>query len=109
MPTVASVAARIQREGDLVTFTRQTDAGPISATVKAFVRGYAPHELVGDIQQGDRVLRVAPGDLAAQGWSDAPDMPDRVQIGDQTAVVQTTETRSLRGVPCMHVIQVRGG
>jgi hypothetical protein len=102
MPTVASVAARIQREGDLVTFTRQTDAGPISATVKAFVRGYAPHE-------GDRVLRVAPGDLAAQGWSDAPDMPDRVQIGDQTAVVQTTETRSLRGVPCMHVIQVRGG
>lgn len=107
MPTVSRVAARIQLEGEPVVFTKADNS--VSATVKAFVRGYTPEELVGDVAQGDRVLRVAPGDLAAQGWSDAPDQPDRVTIGGQTAVVQSTETRSLRGVPCMYVVQVRGG
>jgi hypothetical protein len=87
MPTVASVAARIRREGQLVVFT----SGALTATIKAFVRGYQPDELVGDIQQGDRELRVAPTDLS---WT--PDQPDRVQIGDATAVVQTTETRTSR-------------
>jgi hypothetical protein len=102
VPTVASVAARIRREGQLVTFSAAD--GTQTAIVKAFVRGFSPDQLVGDIQQGDRVLHVAPGDLP---W--IPDQPDQVQIGDAWATVQTTETRLLRGVPCMHVIQVRGG
>lgn len=109
MPTVASVAARIRREGQTVVFTRQTGATAISASVKAFVRGYQPNQLVGDIQQGDRVLHVAPADLTAAGWPGAPDQPDRVLIDGEQAIVQSTETRSLRGAPCMHVIQVRGG
>jgi hypothetical protein len=86
MPTVASVAARIRREGQ-PWFSRPARN---TATIKAFVRGYQPDELVGDIQQGDRELHVAPTDLS---WT--PDQPDRVQIGDATAVVQTTETRTL--------------
>lgn len=107
MPTVASVASRIQREGESVTFTKADNS--VTATVQAFVRGYQPHELVGDIAQGDREMRVAPGDLTALGWTDAPDQPDRVLIGGQVAVVQSAETRSLRGVPCMYLVQVRGG
>jgi hypothetical protein len=102
VPTVASVAARIHREGETVVFTKAD--GTATATVKAFVRGYQADQLVGDIQQGDRVLHVAPADIP---WT--PDQPDRVGIGSEIAVVQTTETRTLRGVPCMHLIQVRGG
>jgi hypothetical protein len=109
MPTVESVAERIRYEGEWVTFVRNTDAEPITATVKAFVRGYAPNELVGDIDQGDRVLRVAPGDLVNAGWPDAPREPDQVEIGSARAVVQDVETRTLRGVDCIHIIHVRGG
>lgn len=109
MPTVESTAERIRTEGERVTFTRQTNDGSVTATVKAFVRGYAPHELVGDIQQGDRVVRVAPADLVNAGYPSAPKRPDQVQIGSVRAVVQDVETRKLRGVACVHIIHVRGG
>jgi hypothetical protein len=95
MPTVESVAERIRYEGEWVTFVRNTDAEPITATVKAFVRGYAPNE--------------SPGDLVNAGWPDAPREPDQVEIGSARAVVQDVETRTLRGVDCIHIIHVRGG
>ena len=109
MPTVASIAARIEREGEPITLTRVTDAGPVSAGVTAFVRGYRPQELVNDIQQGDREMRIAPSALEAQGFPGAPVRPDQVLIGDAYATVQSCETVRLRGVPAMHVVQVRGG
>ncbi len=105
MPTVASIAARIEREGEDVTFTR----GAHVATVRAFVRGYRPQELVDDIQQGDREMRIAPAALDAAGYPDAPTRPDQVLIGDAYATVQSCETVKLRGVPAMHVVQIRGG
>lgn len=105
MPTVTSIAAKIEREGQPVTLTRGTD----SAAVQAFVRGYTPAELVNDIQQGDREMRIAPAVLEAAGYPGAPDRPDQVLIGGAYATVQSCETRALRGVPAMHVVQLRGG
>lgn len=109
MPTIASVAARIEREGEDVELLRMLEGGgEMRATVKAFVRGFKPEELGGGIVQGDRAMHVAPATLAAAGFPDAPRKPDQVTIAGRTATVQSCETRRLRGVPCVHIVQVRG-
>ena len=107
MPTPDSIAARIDRDGEDVLL-RRPGAPPVQATVRAFVRGFKPDELVGGIQQGDRELRVAPGPLAALGWPGPPQRGDDVVIRGRTTKVQACETRTLRGADALHVLQVRG-
>lgn len=113
MPSVESVAAKIEREGEDVTLTRTLDdMSTVTATVRAFIRGYAPDEIgTSGIIQGDRRARIAPGPLALAGFPDAPRKPDLMTIvgSGQVTVVQDAETRELRGVPAVHVVQVRGG
>lgn len=109
MPSVASVAASIEREGEPVQLLRNLpDGGQLTASLKAFVRGFKPEELGGGIIQGDRAMHVAPATLAAAGFPDAPRKPDQATIAGRTATVQSCETRRLRGVPCVHIVQVRG-
>ena len=109
MPTVASVEADIEREGEPVELLRNLPGGAsLTASLKAFVRGFKPDELTGGIVQGDRAVTIAPRKLQAEGWPDAPRKPDQVTIAGRTATVQNCETRRLRGVPCMHIVQVRG-
>ncbi len=109
MPTVSSVAARIEREGEEVELLRTLDGGAVvTARVRAFVRGFKPEELGGGIVQGDRAMHIAPGGLAAAGFPDAPRKPDQVTVAGRAATVQSCETRRLRGVPCVHIVQVRG-
>lgn len=109
MPSIASVAADIEREGEDVELQRTLEGGgTLSVTVRAFVRGFKADELVGGIKQGDRAMSIAPSKLAAKGWPDAPRKPDQVVIAGSTATVQSCETRRLRGVPCLHIVQVRG-
>ncbi len=109
MPTVEGIAARIERDGEIVTFTAVDGDVSVPGQVPAFVRGYRAAELVNDIQQGDREVTIAPGALLAVGVPRWPERLDRLEIGGSRATVQSCETRSLRGVPAMHVIQVRGG
>ena len=109
MPSIASVAADIEREGEDVLLQRTMGDGQVLAVVvRAFVRGFTADELVGGIKQGDRAMHIAPSKLEAKGWADAPRKPDQVVIAGSTATVQSCETRRLRGVPCLHIVQVRG-
>ena len=109
MPSAEKTAAKIEKEGQEITFRRKVGTQVISATVKAFIRGYKPMELGDGILQGDREMRVAPDTLAQQGFPGQPRNPDRIEIGENIAVVQSVELRLLRGEPCVYVMQVRGG
>lgn len=110
MPTIASVRSRVEREGQPVTVTRILDGGgTVSATAPGFVRSYQPHELVGGIVLGDREVRFAVGSLLDAGFPSAPHKPDFVEIDGQEATVQESETRWFRGLPCLYIVQVRGG
>lgn len=102
MPTVAGTAARIHREGQPVVFVRLGSAG---MTLQGFVRGYRADELQGNVQQGDREVRIAGVDLAG---TPAPRRNDQVLIDGRTTTVQSCETRKLRGADAMHIVQVRG-
>lgn len=109
MPSVEDTAAKIEREGQDVTFKRKSGTQTVSATVKAFIRGYRPMELGDGILQGDRQMQVAPSALYFAGFPDQPRNPDRIEIEQNTAVVQSVELRFLRGEPCVYLIQLRGG
>lgn len=112
MPNEKAIIAKIEKEGQYITFTRTNDDGTtLEAMVKAFVRGFTanPLGMAGGYTEGDRVVRVSVRSLELLGWPSAPVKPDQVFVDGQPTVVQTCETRTLRGKPVEHVIQIRGG
>jgi hypothetical protein len=110
---------------ETVLLRRYTGAGSVrpkfEAAARAQVVGYAPHELVGTIVQGDRKCIVLADDLIANGWA-APRNPDgtfgRVAIvtsdfvvvrGVQLAIKAVDDsTRRINGVLIAYELQVSG-
>lgn len=113
MPNERAIIAKIEKEGQYVTFTRTNDDGTtIQAQVKACVTGYSPVALGmpgGGFIEGDRVVRVSVRQLQLLGWPSAPVKPDQIAVDDEPTVVQSCETLSLRGKSVEHVIHIRGG
>lgn len=85
---------------------RHMAAGAIASTetVRAFVRGYKPDEVVGNIQQGDGRITVSPTGLAS-----APKPNDKTVVGGiKVRNVQAVEEVRLAGVVVRYNLQVRG-
>jgi hypothetical protein len=63
---------------------RHTAAGGVqsSETVRAFVRGYKPNEIAGEVEQGDELLIISPTGLGASAKKG-----DRVSIGSRTRTI----------------------
>ncbi len=111
--------------GELITIRRYTSTGlgrtKLDLEVRARVTGYAPDELVGGIQQGDRRLVCLAEDLAANAPNSPPDSPplsiilpltsaDKVVVrGKELAIISFDDsTRRIQGVPIAFEIQARG-
>ncbi|MGC2853952.1 hypothetical protein ACM64Y_00620 [Novispirillum sp. DQ9] len=103
--TPARVAALIAAKGEGCTLKR---TGQPDLSVRAFVRGYKPEELVGGLIQGDREARISDAEIAAAAWPGPPRKGDLLVIGGKTAAVQGCDTRKVGGVAYMHVMTVRG-
>ncbi len=71
--------------------------------VKAAVRAYKPQEIIGLVAQGDRQVRIAAKDITV-----TPERHDRLVIGGAEATILYVETRAVRGVDALHILQVRG-
>lgn len=71
--------------------------------VKAAVRAYKPEEIVGLVQQGDRQVRIAANDLDL-----TPARLDKLIISGNEFTIEHVETRAVRGVDALHILQVRG-
>lgn len=104
MPTPTSVARQIIRRGQPLTLRR---VGQPDLLVSGQVRGYSAIELAGNIQQGDREVRISNQEIDA-GWPSFPIRTDKVIINGLQTTVQSVETRFIRGVPALHILQVRG-
>lgn len=75
-----------------------------SETVRAFVRGYKPDEVVGAIQQGDGMITISPAGLVA-----SPKFNDKTVIGgSKVRNIQAVEEIRLAGVVVRYNLQVRG-
>lgn len=104
---IAQLDAALLKAGEDVAL-QVTAAGATSSTVtaRAFVRGYKPDQLAGDIKQGDGKVILSPTGLAA-----APKQNDRVVVGGAGKVprnVVAVETIRLAGTIVRYELQVRG-
>lgn len=63
---IAMLDAQIAEHGqDVILRTGNTTTGQV--TVRAFVRGYKPSELVGLVKQGDKMVALSPTGLGSFG------------------------------------------
>jgi hypothetical protein len=105
MPTVNSITNQIQKRGQPLIIRR---VGAPDLPVIGVVRGYAAVELIGNIQQGDREVRISNGEILETSWPGPPMRTDKVIIEGRQVTVQSVETRYLKGTIALHILQVRG-
>jgi hypothetical protein len=85
---------------------RHMSGGAITSTetVRAFVRGYKPEEVVGAIAQGDGKITISPTGLLSP-----PKFNDKTVIGgSKVRNVQAVEEIRLAGLVVRYNLQVRG-
>lgn len=110
----ASYRRAVDEAGETITFRRYTGSGAsrphFDADLRARVTGYAPDEMVGEIQQGDRkIIALAEDLIAAQ-------VPLDLRRGDKVIVrgvemnieAADDSTRRLQGVLIALEIRARG-
>lgn len=98
MPHPARLALdqHLAEAGEPVTLRRRigTSANFVDVVCTAFVRGYAPEQLVGDIAQQDSLVILSPSEIAAADWPGSaggvawPQRNDRFIIGGQERNVE---------------------
>jgi hypothetical protein len=117
----ADYRAKLAATGETITIRRYTGTGTnrpkIDRTVLARVTGYGPTELVGTIQQGDRLI-IALADDITQPTTDSPPQAltlpivtsDKIVLrGKELQIIASDDsTRRVQGVLIALEIQARG-
>jgi hypothetical protein len=88
---IAALDRQLAAHGENVTLTR---VGGASVTVRAFVRGYAPDQLVGGISQQDVKIICSPAEIDAAGW---PETPQVTAAGDKRIPRRGDMVKTSRG------------
>ena len=102
---IAKLQRQLARHGQNVDLRKIANGQTQSEALaqRAFVRGYKPEELVGQIQQGDRNVVLLP---------DAPAVAlrkgDKIVIANAAASVETAEIVRMDDVPVRVNVRVRG-
>jgi hypothetical protein len=67
---ISMLTRQLDKHGEDVELRRVSGTAqiPFSCTVRAVVRGYAPDELVGGIDQGSSRVILSPREIEASGW-----------------------------------------
>lgn len=78
--------------------------------IQANVTGYAPHELVGTIAQGDRKILAMVDDLIAAKFALPLTSTDKLVVDGKEIAIQAVDgsTRQVNGVLICYEIQARG-
>jgi hypothetical protein len=106
--TPAEVQGLIERRGETLTLRRELPV-QTDVTVKGRVVGYAPQQLVGEIQQGDRVVIVGNAEIAAAAWPGPPKSGDRLVFANGSVfTLRTVDTRKIGDEIAGHWLIVRG-
>lgn len=102
------IEAAIAEYGQTVTL-RRVGSPNQDITLRARVNGFQPHELVGGILQGDRMVIVGTVAMTAANWPQPPRKGDVVLIDGRTTTVQGCEAVNDGTETVRYNIQVRGG
>lgn len=96
--------------GETVTLRRMTGTQriPLDVECRAVVTGYAPNELVGSIEQGDRKVILSPTEMRRRQWVWPPRRGDRVLIGGKTFQVEAVDNRTAGDELVRTELRIRG-
>jgi hypothetical protein len=83
---ISALDRQIAQSGQDVTLTFVETGSTAAVPIRAFVRGYQPHELVGGIIQGDTLVVVSPTSLMAADR--LPRRNDRVTIAGRVRHIE---------------------
>lgn len=102
---IAKLQRQLARHGQNVDLRKIVNGQTQSEALaqRAFVRGYKPEELVGQIQQGDRNVVLLP-DLPAVALKKG----DKIVIAGAAANVEVAEIVRMNDVPVRMNVRVRG-
>lgn len=109
MSLAGAAIAAYRRSVDLVGEPVTLVKGAQSVTVKARVVGFAPAELVGSIQQGDRKV-IMPAEPFANGALPVPVEGVNIVVGGKTLRIEAVDdrTRRVAGVLIAYELAARG-
>lgn len=104
------VADMIDQIGAAVTLRRPTGPSGITFDVPlmAVIRGYAPNELVGGIQQGDRRAIVSNRFILERQWPGPPRRGDQLIVDGRTTTIQAVDSTEVGDLIVKHELQIRG-
>lgn len=103
--SAAAIQAVIDLVGETVTLRREPST---DVTVKAKVINYAEAQLVGNIIQGDVIIRISNKEIAAASWPGPPRQGDKVLRDGKELHVMSAETRNWFEDGAVHILQLRG-
>ncbi|MBN8958578.1 MAG: hypothetical protein J0H17_18735 [Rhizobiales bacterium] len=106
---IAMLDRQLAAHGEDVVLRRGLAAAPTkTGTVRAFVRGYKPEELVSGITQKDSLAVVSPTGLAAISWPGDVIEGDFVTINGRARRVAAVGVFKVAGTPARYELQVTG-
>ncbi|WP_173087364.1 hypothetical protein [Devosia sp. 1635] len=107
---IAMLDRQIQKHGQSVTLTRLVPNGdPVSAAVKAFIRGYKPDELANGVQQGDSTVVISPTSLKGTAFEAAmPATNNKIEIAGRRRNIQMVDAVMIGDQLVRLNLQVRG-
>jgi hypothetical protein len=88
---------------------RRIATPPVAVQCAARVDDFAPHEIAGAVQQGDRRVIICNAEIAAAGWPGPPRRGDQLIIDGRTTTIQGCATLRIGSEVVRHTLQVRGG
>lgn len=109
MTLAITVRRMVLREGQPLTLRRvATGQTAIDVAVTGVLRDFQPHELVGNIIQGDRRVILTNDEISAAGWPLPIRKGDQVLDGTKVYTVQGCSTAQRQGSIARHDLVVRG-
>ena len=104
---ISDLDQELGESGQSVTLSRPGAGAVADLVCQAFVRGYKPEQLVGEITQQDSLVILSPTALAAGAWQ-VPEVGDRVKVGAVWKRVQAAGAIYMAGVLVRVELQVLG-
>lgn len=107
---IANMDRQMVAHGQAATLRLSLGTTPPTFTdvaVRVVIRDYDPEQLVGTLQQGDRLVILRNTEIAA-GSHRAPRKGDRLLASSVTYTLQTVDTRKVQDATVSHWAQARG-
>jgi hypothetical protein len=102
----------IALHGRPMVLTRPLTVSPpafADVDLTGFFRAFQPHQMTGDIRQGDARVEISGAEIAAAGWPGPPRPRDMLRVNGSVWLVQGVAPIYDGADPAGYTLHIRGG